>query len=461
MEFPLTPRGSSGARMLAPLPAKGNQGSSEARDTATARLDRLEWELGVLKSNLGPTPSSFLPPFRPSAPLPQDKQPSIQQTSQDMPYQDLVVAHAELIKSHNALTQMLAQVLSSGARPPVPAPTAAVPIMPMTPMQQMSTPNGGVIGIIRLDGASYTTSKKSKKSVLGDAASKATWQSAGNEVFYQRPEGYTFSVCQFGFIDKDAIRPVFEKEGVVKIKGHEGDPSHMFIPNRRGGPKDRPRPRRPTRKEPWIENGKVIGVQYIYDSDTMLNNLRQCIAELERDCKVDCITAACGFMANVQKVCAESAKVPVLTSSLNLLPIIDMMTSKDDIILVLTANSDSFKANYDELIKPSWGIAKSRLELVGLQNVDGFGDEVAAGTTVDVDVAEENICQAVQAKIQSLQSMRLHVGTILSECTELPGYTNTLRSRFNMPVFDAVTAANVLLNGLIPRDEYENEASYG
>jgi len=359
------------------------------------------------------------------------------------------------------LTQMLAQLLSSGARPPVPAPAVAAPIMPMNPMQQMSKPYGGVIGIVRLDGAGYSTPKNNKKSVLGDAASKATWQNSGNQVFYQRSEGYTFTVVQFGFIDKGAIRPVFEKEGVVKIKGQEGDPRHMFIPNRRGGPKDHPRPRRPSRKEPWIENGRVIGVQYIYDSETMLKNLRQSIAELERDCKVDCITSACGFMANVQNVCAEATNVPVLMSSLTLLPIIDMMTSKDDVILVLTANSDSFNANYDELIKPSWGIAKSRLELVGLQAVEGFGDEVAVGNTVDVDVAEENICQVVQAKIKSLQLMQLRVGTILSECTELPGYTNTLRSRFNMPVFDAVTAANVLLNGLIPRDEYENEASYG
>lgn len=414
------------------------------------RLDRLEWELSSLSSSnpmmMGQGMQMGGSPMMGSGEL--------QLTAaSDKKYNDLMGAHMELMKAHRELLQSHQNVVASATKAP------AAPASSLDKLSKDSAAPGGRVGIVRLDGAAYSAPKYTKKAVLGDAASKATWEKEGNKVFYQRPEGYTFTACKYGFKDPNARVPIFEREGAIKIKGREGDANHMFIPNRRGGPKDQPRPRKPSRTEPWMENGSQIGVIYIYDSDTLMANLRQCVTELVQDCNVDCVTSACGFMANIQKIVAEVSPVPCLMSSVNLLPIIDLMSAKESIILVLTANSNSFADNYRELIKPSWDIPRSRIELVGLQDVEGFGDEVAAGTTVDVDEAEENIVKAVGVKIDHLKPTK--VSCILSECTELPGYTNTLRHRFNMPVFDAITAANVLLNGLIPRDEYTNDASYG
>jgi hypothetical protein len=208
-----------------------------------------------------------------------------------------------------------------------------------------------------------------------------------------------------------------------------------------------------------LEDGKQIGVTYIYESDKIFENLKEAIVDIVKDCKVDCITSACGFMANVQGLFANLSPVPCLLSSLTLLPIVEMMAAKGTIILVLTANSQSFSENYNELINPAWNIPRSRVELLGLQHVEGFGDQVAHGTTVDVDTAEENIIKAVAAQIEKLKPAK--VSCILSECTELPGYTNTLREKFSVPVFDAITAANVLLNGLHSREEYGHAAHFG
>lgn len=317
----------------------------------------------------------------------------------------------------------------------------------------------GKVGIVRLDGANYSAPKVNKKGVLGDAAHKATWERMGSEVFYQRAEGYTFTVCKYGPKDAMAEKFVFEKEGIIKIKGKADDPAHLYIPNRRDGPRDQPRKRAPTRTEPWIENGKEIGVIYIYDSETVMKNVLGAVDELIDHCAVHSITSACGFMENIQPVCAEYSRVPCILSSLSLLPLINRMCPKQSVIIVMTANSEHFNENYDELISPEWNIAKSRVQLVGLQDVEGFGDEVAQGTTVDVDLAEENIAKKVGAKIEELQPTK--VAAILSECTELPGYTNTLRSAFRVPVFDSVSAANMLLNGMLPRESYENSATYG
>jgi len=418
--------------------------SGVGTSTPMDRLSRLEWEVQSMSSTSGPGRWAM------------SSQSDTREQDANKKYNDLMQAHMELMKAHRELLASHREITAMKVSPPAPSPVA-----PPGGMQalQDDKAKGGRVGIIRLDGANYSAPKYSKKSVLGDAASKATWERQGDQVFYQRAEGYTFTVCKYGFKDPNAPRPVFEKEGVIKIKGKMGDSNHMYIPNRRGGPKDQPRPRRPSRTEPWIEGGSQIGVLYIYDSETVMENLRQSIIDIVQDCKVDCITSACGFMANVQTLFSNLSPVPCLMSSLTLLPIVDMMAAKGNIILVLTANSQSFSENYTELIKPSWDIPRSRIELVGLQNCEGFGDEVAHGTTVDCDLAEENIVKEVAKTIEKLKPAK--VSCILSECTELPGYTNTLRDRFTMPVFDAITAANVLLNGLIPRDEYSNEASYG
>ena len=47
-----------------------------------------------------------------------------------------------------------------------------------------------------------------------------------------------------------------------------------------------------------------------------------------------------------------------------------------------------------QLVRPEWGLANALL-VVGLEDVDGFGDEVATGTTVDVEAAEMNILAKV------------------------------------------------------------------
>ena len=62
-------------------------------------------------------------------------------------------------------------------------------------------------GIIRLDGANYMIPGK-KESVVGDLAARSTFIEMGCEPFYERPEGYTFTCCKFGFKDMAAAEPV-------------------------------------------------------------------------------------------------------------------------------------------------------------------------------------------------------------------------------------------------------------
>eukprot|EP00747_Dinoflagellata_sp_TGD_P197500 gnl/TRDRNA2_/TRDRNA2_68931_c0_seq2.p1 gnl/TRDRNA2_/TRDRNA2_68931_c0~~gnl/TRDRNA2_/TRDRNA2_68931_c0_seq2.p1 ORF type:complete len:471 (+),score=79.80 gnl/TRDRNA2_/TRDRNA2_68931_c0_seq2:71-1483(+) len=431
------------------------------QDAYKDRIDRLETEIMRLASKPStPMNGQQFSPQKVSMPPPGT--PSREHQELVVAYNELMKAHADLLKIHKETMAGSIPVTSELISRPQSRANTSKPTHITTPTgNKKPLPDAGKIGIVRLDGANYSAPNYAKKAVLGDAASKATFENAGNKVFYQRAEGYTFTVCKFGWRDPKAYNLVFEKEGVVKIRGREGDPTHMYIPNRRGGARNQPRPRRPTRTERWLDaTGREIGVQYIYDSHTVCKNVIEALKELETVCEVDCISSACGFMGNVQKLCAENCSVPCLMSSLELLPLCDMIAPHGTAVIVLTANSAAFNENYDELVRPSWKILRNgRLEIVGLQHAEGFGEEVSAGTTVDVDRAMHTIVSEVRAAIDRLRPKR--VAAILSECTELPGYTNTLRSAFNLPVYDAITACNILLHSLVPREEYKSHASYG
>ena len=112
--------------------------------------------------------------------------------------------------------------------------------------------------------------------------------------------------------------------------------------------------------------------------------------------------------------------------------------------------------NFAELVKPGWNVA-DEIIILGLQDVDGFGDEVAIGTTVEVKDAAKNILKKVRA---AMSASEIPVKAIVSECTELPGYTNMMRAELGVPVFDAITAAGLLYNAIKPRDKYAFDPCY-
>lgn len=378
-------------------------------------------------------------------------------------YNQLLQSHTELVKAHNRLLQSHSTLVAGQQMAASSNGTESALLQQgLGPPSQVEV--AGRIGIVRLDGPLYTA-PDDKSATLSAVANSASPDARGNKVFYQRVEGYTFEVCTAGFQDivaASAGNPVFEKEGVVKIRGHARDIGHMFVPSRRAGPWNAPRPRRPTRTEPWLsESGADIGVQYIYDSATVMTYLKEALLLLEEECNVYCITSACGFMANLQQFCAQHSKVPCLMSAgIHLLPMVDTLTPRDSYILVLSMNSEVFSAKYDSLIQSHWDINKdSRLLVVGLQDTPAFGPDATAGSILNCEQAVEAIVAEARKAIDAAKPKG--VLAILSECTELPGYTNALRREFQCPVYDAITACNMLINARAPREDYSFDSSYG
>jgi hypothetical protein len=67
----------------------------------------------------------------------------------------------------------------------------------------------------------------------------------------------------------------------------------------------------------------------------------------------------------------------------------------------------------------------------------------------------------VGERLTALKAEGHSASCILSECTELPGYTNALRHAFNLPVYDAISCCTLMLQARAPAPERKMHATYG
>lgn len=162
------------------------------------------------------------------------------------------------------------------------------------------------------------------------------------------------------------------------------------------------------------------------------------------------ITGDCGFMINIQEIITENSDKPVFMSSLIQLPTICKTFTKNEMIAVFTANSETL-----EPIKPKLremcGIAEneSRLEIIGCQNVNGF-DAVAKGEKVDIEHVSPGIVKLAKEVIKNNPQIKC----ILLECTELPPYADVLRAALGLPVYDAITNCDSFMSGFLDNKNF-------
>jgi len=154
------------------------------------------------------------------------------------------------------------------------------------------------------------------------------------------------------------------------------------------------------------------------------------------------ITGDCGFMMAFQPLARDVAKVPIFMSSMLQSPMLSVAFDKYDIILILTANSQTLQPQKQILLKEcGFDVDSERFIIQGCQDVPGF-DAVAKGEKVDV----EKVTPGIVKLVMDLLSMQPNIRGILLECTELPPYADALRMTTGLPVWDAVTCADFFIS---------------
>jgi len=158
----------------------------------------------------------------------------------------------------------------------------------------------------------------------------------------------------------------------------------------------------------------------------------------------DGITTNCGFLSLYQKELAAAVGVPVATSSLMQVPMIESTLPAGKRVGVITVSAANLTRNHLVAI----GL-DPELPVVGTEAGREF-TRVLLGNeeTLDVAAAEQDILEAGEELLRKNRS----VGAVLLECTNMVPYARALRDRLGLPVYDIYSFMLWFHAGLAPRD---------
>ncbi|SDD34734.1 hypothetical protein SAMN05216337_101075 [Bradyrhizobium brasilense] len=150
------------------------------------------------------------------------------------------------------------------------------------------------------------------------------------------------------------------------------------------------------------------------------------------------ITANCGFSIRHQAAVAASVKVPVVTSSLLLLPTLLRQLPKASKIAVLTA--DSTHLSEDLLgVDPD---DRSRVVIGGIEGGEMWQNEMKRPPPqTEVDVIEREVA----ACVARLRSEHPEIAAILFECTAFPLIAPRMRRTTKLPIYDITSLCRLTL----------------
>ena len=155
------------------------------------------------------------------------------------------------------------------------------------------------------------------------------------------------------------------------------------------------------------------------------------------------IVGDCGLMALYQKELAEAAGVPVVSSSLVLLPLLCQMVSSSSRIGILTGHSQLL--SYSHLIAAGAGCLDGLL-IQGMEDEPHFRQVVIEGHGHhDYQLMKNDVLHAVE----KLLSRGEPIGALLLECSTLATYAWEISNTFGLPVFDIGTAVHLLHQGAV------------
>lgn len=159
---------------------------------------------------------------------------------------------------------------------------------------------------------------------------------------------------------------------------------------------------------------------------------------------VKAITGDCGLLSLYQQEIASELKVPFVSSSLLLLPLIWNLQGKVGEIGIITGHTYLLKQEH--LIKA--GVTEDmKLCIAGMESEEEFKKVVLSGGDVlDSDNMEQGLINVCTKLIEQHPDIK----SILLECTNLPTYSAKINKLFDIPVYDAVSLAKLVSLAINP-----------
>lgn len=147
------------------------------------------------------------------------------------------------------------------------------------------------------------------------------------------------------------------------------------------------------------------------------------------------ITTSCGFNAIFQRELADSVSVPVFTSSLMQIPMVQNMLGKNRTVGVITAKKSALTQKHLQSV----GINnREGIHIEGLENCSEWNKIFSSpDDDIDIPTVENDVVQTACSMMK-----KADIGAFILECTDLPPFADAIRKATGRPVFDFVTMTN-------------------
>ncbi len=182
-----------------------------------------------------------------------------------------------------------------------------------------------------------------------------------------------------------------------------------------------------------VVRGGAVGL-----AERFIDSARELVAD-----GADGITTTCGFLALFQDQLAAAVGVPVATSSLMQVPMVQSLLPQGRRVGVLTISkasltSEHLKASGIPLDTPIAGTDEGR------EFTHAILDDQP---TLDVDLARADLIDAGNQLVGDFPE----IGAIVLECTNMTPYAADLRQTLGLPIYSIYTFVTWFQSGLLPR----------
>lgn len=155
------------------------------------------------------------------------------------------------------------------------------------------------------------------------------------------------------------------------------------------------------------------------------------------------ITGGCGFLALLQPVLARAVAIPVFASALIQVPLVKAMLRPEQVVGIVTANARNLSEAHFNAV--GWSGTQIPIAVIGIDDdpTCAFNRETLR------QVAEEpELMARLEASMirlaRTLVARQPAVGALVFECTNMPPFAAAVQRAVNLPIFDAVTLANMV-----------------
>ena len=176
----------------------------------------------------------------------------------------------------------------------------------------------------------------------------------------------------------------------------------------------------------------------------LVNDFIDAARELEAEGAIGLISS-CGFLSVLQDEVANAVSIPVILSSLNLIPIMQSSLGHRS-VGVITADETQLSSKAFSTVN----IDPQSVCVAGMQSSKAFAEFIFESPGSGPD--KQQLCDDLVDTAQKLLTTKPDISIIVLECTNLQPYAAILNKELKLPVVGIVNAANLLWEISQPHD---------